>query len=761
MSEFCAVMRSVPLLPRLLVFCVIFLDNQQVNPATELFLSSEDGRIHVEMDSLFAVRNPADVFAFLDQEQSITEMQELEEALGKMRSRLDELMNRDDDDVDIEKVILRNEPDCMRAGDLYKKLNLFESVVLSLEAKGFKTEEFITTSRTKISRSAAVPDCAQSVNGDSTVGLLGQLKGYQKGRGLQVAPEGDIIREVTAGLTPVEYGTSVSQAMKKNNTSWILFNMATFYYRIVGDANTAMECARRALHFSPREHRDIALLNMASLLFRGDYPRDALAMASMALDMSGETSAGYTLLGFMLASLSKFEEAVEAFGKAIRLSKRKNKLRDYQFAIKCHAKVHKGLSDQHKGLRDVIRQFEKIGETTRKIEYLMSSIHDAKRPSAGGLLGDYENGKGYSHTFQADGSYVITDLISPIEPPRWLSSVDLSDPSDPIKFGQVFIPETDYHFFATDWPTSEECALHVAKERLNFKTESVLILLEHKGFPFWSVVGPLHLPGHGFPLPYCEPYSAPQISELAAAMDEAFDSDDSVRYLDHGMIKVISDYLAECERLEVFGRKMSMAFILGILPSWMYYNMAAVYWRAIGATIRAAECLKRAYADVPPKFKDVVLINMATFFSFVNETEMSLAMVKEAVEVTALEPATLFTMGNVLGAHGFLSLAVKNYRLTLTQDVSFYPALEALRKTRCAQIAMGATEKSFSADKVLESLGNGVIEIGIFDTSTGLQIVSKRTTSDNSAKGESSDFSQKLHNLINDLKKPKKINKAK
>lgn len=49
------------------------------------------------------------------------------------------------------------------------------------------------------------------------------------------------------------------------------------------------------------EHRDIAFLNMASLLFRGDYPRDALAMASMALDMSGETVPTYTLMGFMLA----------------------------------------------------------------------------------------------------------------------------------------------------------------------------------------------------------------------------------------------------------------------------------------------------------------------------------------------------------------------------------------------------------------------------------------------------------------------------
>lgn len=58
--------------------------------------------------------------------------------LDDMRSILDALMTKDDEDVDIEKSILKSDPDCFRAGELYKKLNLFESVVLSLEAKGFR-----------------------------------------------------------------------------------------------------------------------------------------------------------------------------------------------------------------------------------------------------------------------------------------------------------------------------------------------------------------------------------------------------------------------------------------------------------------------------------------------------------------------------------------------------------------------------------------------------------------------------------------------
>lgn len=117
-------------------------------------------------------------------------------AVDGMRTRLDDLMNRDDDGIDIEKLILKSEQDCVRAGDLYKKLNLFESVLLSLEAKGFKqvsclqkanrnllthvfdfrTEEFINTKRIKASSSYPVPDCQQTLDSDSTTGLLSHIK---------------------------------------------------------------------------------------------------------------------------------------------------------------------------------------------------------------------------------------------------------------------------------------------------------------------------------------------------------------------------------------------------------------------------------------------------------------------------------------------------------------------------------------------------------------------------------------------------------
>ena len=114
----------------------------------------------LQIGSVFSLKDYGDVFALLDQESRVRSIKKKEKStwscfllqigptadvegvllvgLEEMRVTLDNLMTKDDEEVDIEKSILKTDPDCARAGELYKKLNLFESVVLSLEAKGFR-----------------------------------------------------------------------------------------------------------------------------------------------------------------------------------------------------------------------------------------------------------------------------------------------------------------------------------------------------------------------------------------------------------------------------------------------------------------------------------------------------------------------------------------------------------------------------------------------------------------------------------------------
>lgn len=38
----------------------------------------------------------------------------------------------------------------------------------------------------------------------------------------------------------------------QNSSSWVLYNMASFYWRMKNDPQKAVDCVVRALHFSPR-----------------------------------------------------------------------------------------------------------------------------------------------------------------------------------------------------------------------------------------------------------------------------------------------------------------------------------------------------------------------------------------------------------------------------------------------------------------------------------------------------------------------------
>ena len=59
----------------------------------------------------------------------------------------------------------------------------------------------------------------------------------------------------------------------QNKTSWVLYNMAAFYWRIKGEPFQAIECVRRALHHSPRYASSAPLL---SSVFKGELKQRSI-----------------------------------------------------------------------------------------------------------------------------------------------------------------------------------------------------------------------------------------------------------------------------------------------------------------------------------------------------------------------------------------------------------------------------------------------------------------------------------------------------
>ena len=75
--------------------------------------------------------------------------------------------------------------------------------------------------------------------------------------------------------------------------SWLLYNLAGLYWRIIGNNYHALECIRRALYFAPDQYKDVPLVNLANILYKWGRVDDAVTVMRDAvnvndLEVSGE-----------------------------------------------------------------------------------------------------------------------------------------------------------------------------------------------------------------------------------------------------------------------------------------------------------------------------------------------------------------------------------------------------------------------------------------------------------------------------------------
>ena len=70
---------------------------------------------------------------------------------------------------------------------------------------------------------------------------------------------------------------------QKIGPSWLLYNLAALYWRIVGNNYHGLECIRRALHFCPEQYKDVPLLNLANILYKLGRVDDAVTVTRDAV----------------------------------------------------------------------------------------------------------------------------------------------------------------------------------------------------------------------------------------------------------------------------------------------------------------------------------------------------------------------------------------------------------------------------------------------------------------------------------------------
>uniref|UniRef100_A0A2M3Z729 Putative trp-phosphatase n=1 Tax=Anopheles braziliensis TaxID=58242 RepID=A0A2M3Z729_9DIPT len=208
-----------------------------------------------------------------------------------------------------------------------------------------------------------LPKCAEFLPLDVSVAAFDHLEGVQNRSQLQMAPE-----EVLMGL---EYNIPqlLTDGLRWNPTSWKMHTIASYFWRLKGNAPEAMECARRAVTFAPRAFKDIALLSLGTVLQRSQQLNDSLVVLRAAVDHEATEPENQLALGNTYMLLSDFNRSFEAYRVTENLSRLYSKQIDYiKKSINCFKDLKINLLTMERLLQDIIPGLERYGALQKEFD---------------------------------------------------------------------------------------------------------------------------------------------------------------------------------------------------------------------------------------------------------------------------------------------------------------------------------------------------------------------------------------------------------
>ena len=84
--------------------------------------------------------------------------------------------------------------------------------------------------------------------------------------------------------------------MFQKSECWVLCSLATLFWRIKGNSQEALKCAKQAYDVAPADKVSVTLVNMAAVLHKHHYHADASSLALKALKVCEPTMKGFVHL---------------------------------------------------------------------------------------------------------------------------------------------------------------------------------------------------------------------------------------------------------------------------------------------------------------------------------------------------------------------------------------------------------------------------------------------------------------------------------
>ncbi|KAG9335748.1 hypothetical protein JZ751_004177 [Albula glossodonta] len=543
----------------------------------------------------------------------------------------------EDRDTGLEQRHYKEDPDCVTAKVPLGDLDLYDGTFISLESKDISHPG-----------KAGLSTLSQGVQ--ERVNLTSPL----------LSNEDPIFSSLSHKL-----GRSVDEAARglnniddegRNSSSWVLYDLASFYWRMKNKPKKAVDCAVRALHFSPRQHKDIALVNMANVLHRAHFSADA------------------AMLGEYNHSVLCYEQALQArpgFEQALR---RKH-------AVLCQQKLEQRLEAQHRSLQRTLNELKEYQrqhdhylrqqealekhKLIQEEQILRNIIHETQMAKEAQLGEACWEGVFGEEVSVASSVALSSEMnVNETRNPQPYTSVSGGDDPDAL-WGRDPTPVAERQ--ALLWPRRADCARRFPSVPLPHLLPTFYLTPETRGF--------------GAAPPDCGPNPQPLPGDLPESVGRALEGEGLP---DADAVQVLRSRSGGLN-LDQAGALIAQALKKSGAPRWLVQNEAALFWRAKGNGTRALSCMRHALRSTPSMYRDLSLVNAANLLLHHGLTEEAGKLLQEALTLNTSEPVSVLSQVSVYLAQGKVRAALGMFRQALLLRADCAQCRASLPLLRCLQ----------------------------------------------------------------------------
>ncbi|XP_077178336.1 tetratricopeptide repeat protein 17 [Paroedura picta] len=701
--------------------------------ATTHWVVTEDGKIQQQVDSPMNLKHPHDLVILMRQETTVNYLKELEKQLVAQKIHIEE---NEDRDTGLEQRHNKEDPDCIKAKVPLGDLDLYDGTYITLESKDISPEDYIDT-KSPLPPDLEQPECTKILDLPYSIHAFQHLRGIQERVNLSaplLSKEDPIFTYLSRrlGRSIEEIGHRIYDGLMKNSSSWVLYNMASFYWRIKNEPYQVVECAMRALHFSSRHNKDVALINLANVLHRAHFSADAAIVVHAALDYSDVFTSYYTL-GNIYAMLGEYNHSVLCYDHALQAKPGFEQAIKRKHAVLCQQKLEQKLEAQHRSLQRTLNELkeyqkqhdhylrqQEILEKHKLIQeeqILRNIIHETQMAKEAQLgnhqicrLGNhqhslhcqwdqpvrYHRGDMFENVEYVEfgGSDSISSMMS-INSELHANHSDLSHSlgSSPLVHSVFSLWGLDSDAYREKqnilWPKRSDCMKSYATIPTSEELPTYFLHPENRGQRLHSVLGSTEEDREDTDLyePDCSSIFDAHVAdsfysfkELDSHLDLKANMPDS--HAKQILYSRVNNHLSSQQQIGSF---IHHAIVQARDPLWLVLNEAGLYWRAFGNGTFAFTCLRKALNLAPHEFQDIPLVNLANLLIHYGLHLDASKLLRKALAINGSEPLTFLSLGNACLSLKNVSGALQAFRHALDLTTECLECEKSLKLIRCLQ----------------------------------------------------------------------------